>query len=820
MQRFKNLTKKSGKVASAILSAAMVTSMVLGTNVVEVKAATTDTQDETDVQGVKSVKDLTEAAKTLYAGCVQQAPVNVSQAAIGTAGGTDYWTYLKYLGGVVASVYTGEGYTVTVTPTAIEIKKEPTIADPGVAKLTFEVATKDSAVPANQFGYTDTTAATAEIKLDSYQERINKATEVANKALADFDYNNNTTTKNVADAVNEALSNQIYAGAYALYDDIDVISASALKVNKALPDVDGFAEGSVELKALKANGTAGQYAHGGNVTFKKGIDSNLTRAKKATADLQNYYTSEDLRSTGVQTTSGSVLGATIGGSTTGSALSYLVGLNYTDMNGQPVSKGGVKVTTGSYTLVEKASSDLDGKATIGYQVEVGGTAGEEQKAPAVENLDVTLKSDQTIAEQIVKDIKAIADSDEVRSTVTGTTTAGAFAATLNEEFDATYRKYYQFKSGEIFAPKAFFKATGDTKPTEITNQATPDLQKTLYPDTTPSGEKEFKVTMNFVPKDASADRDGDGKLSISVTVGGEQATDSVAYTKDSNQTEADKAKAAVEEALRNYPVTNATTDEDLKKVVDDAVKDYDVTVKVFTSDRTTATADKEGSIVVKVLITSTKNNELERKAEVNETLTIAKEYKNAFEIKDGKKYYHDENGNLLKNTFLQGTDSPDGYTYYIQNDGSVMQDRLTYHPNGKDVIYFDKDGHEVFDAFVNVKKDVQGNDVDYIGYFGTLGGAYINQTTYGNGVGAYSKDALFYINDYGVLENKGWFQNAAGNIGYAAPNGTLTASQWGIDQFGRKVYFQANGFLAKGLMTDGVKTYQLDETDGHLVGEF
>ena len=149
-----------------------------------------------------------------------------------------------------------------------------------------------------------------------------------------------------------------------------------------------------------------------------------------------------------------------------------------------------------------------------------------------------------------------------------------------------------------------------------------------------------------------------------------------------------------------------------------------------------------------------------------------------------------------------------------------MQDRLSYDPSGKDVIYFDADGHMAFDKFINIKHDVLGNPVDYIGYFDTFGRAYVNRTTYGNGEGAYAKDALFYINDYGVLENKGWFKNAAGEIGYAATNGTLTTSQWSLDPFGRRVYFQANGFLAKGLMTDGVKYYQLDENDGHLVGEF
>lgn len=194
--------------------------------------------------------------------------------------------------------------------------------------------------------------------------------------------------------------------------------------------------------------------------------------------------------------------------------------------------------------------------------------------------------------------------------------------------------------------------------------------------------------------------------------------------------------------------------------------------------------------------------------------------KGQFVEKDGKKYFYDANGELVKNRYIQADESGDGGCYWASADGSVYQDRLSYDPSGKEVIYFDAEGHMAFDKFVNVKKDVAGNPVDYIGFFDSEGRAYVNQTTYGNGEGAYSKDALFYINDYGVLENKGWFKNAAGEIGYAAPNGTLTTSQWSLDQFGRKVYFQANGFLAKGLMTDGVKYYQLDETDGHLVGEF
>lgn len=801
MQRFKNLTKKSGKVASAILSAAMVTSMVLGTNVVEVKAATTDTQTETDVQGVNSVKDVTEDAKKAYISAVQSLPINTVQANEGTIGtSTDFDKYLNAVATVVAGQYEKVNgiKTLTITPKNLTITKEPSEDGTGLAELTFDVKATDAAGNSFEYSVATHTGAIAEITLDSYNTRIEKAKKVIDKTLADYNYNNKTTEADLKTKVAADLAAEKYGDAYKLYTDVDVTSASFVRTSDATAKKDGSAHGSVEFQANKKDGSK---AVPTITTFNKTVESNLTRANKAQEALETYFTSTDLRATGVKTTSGSIFDANK------SAQSYLAALNFTDMNGKVVTDGGVvvKPVTPAYVLVEKPSTNVDGNAKIGFQVSVGDATDVQDSDKTAEGLSVALKSDQSIAEQIVKDIKAAAEQIDGAKVAT----AGGLASKLNKEFDAAYGDYKQLDSASFAAAKADFAASDNVK------IAATNLGKNFYPDASA-----VTVDLKFVAKDGGADREGDGKLTINVRVGNETADDSVDYSTTSNQSEADKAAAAVKEALNSYTVTNATTDEDLLKVAQDAVKDYAVSVELFTSDRTTATADKEGSIVVKVTITSTKNNDLKRTAEVNETLTIAKEYKNAFEIKDGKKYYHDENGNLLKNTFLQGTDSPDGYTYYIQNDGSVMQDRLTYHPNGKDVIYFDAEGHEVFDAFVNVKKDVQGNDVDYIGYFGTLGGAYVNQTTYGNGVGAYSKEALFYINDYGVLENKGWFQNAAGNIGYAAPNGTLTASQWGIDQFGRKVYFQANGFLAKGLMTDGVKTYQLDETDGHLVGEF
>ena len=337
-----------------------------------------------------------------------------------------------------------------------------------------------------------------------------------------------------------------------------------------------------------------------------------------------------------------------------------------------------------------------------------------------------------------------------------------------------------------------------------------DILKDVYGDG-------MKVSLTFGDNDATSAKGGAKKATITVSYG--NAAPVVVekiYTRntyagtDSVQADIDKAKAAVEAALDAMTFTKDTEKEDVEAVVAEALKEYPgvESAVTYVADKKTAN--------VGVALTKTVNG-------VTGNASIEKSYaisSGRFVEQDGKKYFYDANGELVKNRYIQADESGDGFTYFAQNDGSVMQDRLSYDPSGKDVIYFDADGHMAFDKFINIKHDVLGNPVDYIGYFDTFGRAYVNRTTYGNGEGAYAKDALFYINDYGVLENKGWFKNAAGEIGYAATNGTLTTSQWSLDPFGRRVYFQANGFLAKGLMTDGVKYYQLDENDGHLVGEF
>ena len=54
-------------------------------------------------------------------------------------------------------------------------------------------------------------------------------------------------------------------------------------------------------------------------------------------------------------------------------------------------------------------------------------------------------------------------------------------------------------------------------------------------------------------------------------------------------------------------------------------------------------------------------------------------------------HYYLADGTLAKDCFFS-----DGvYTYYLQSDGSPMTNRLTYHPDGEHIIYFDENGHEV-----------------------------------------------------------------------------------------------------------------------------
>ena len=178
---------------------------------------------------------------------------------------------------------------------------------------------------------------------------------------------------------------------------------------------------------------------------------------------------------------------------------------------------------------------------------------------------------------------------------------------------------------------------------------------------------------------------------------------------------------------------------------------------------------------------------------------------------EGKLHCYDSDANMVINQFkCDGT-----YTYFFQNDGSAMTDRLTYHPNGEQVIYFGANGHECFDTFVNVKKSIAGDAVDDICYFNTYGYMYVDTTTYDMaGVN------LYYINPYGILQMNGWFSFSDGNTGYANADGTLMTSQFTYNSFGQMVYLGGDGHVQKGLITDGIYYYQMDDTDGHFIGMF
>ena len=165
---------------------------------------------------------------------------------------------------------------------------------------------------------------------------------------------------------------------------------------------------------------------------------------------------------------------------------------------------------------------------------------------------------------------------------------------------------------------------------------------------------------------------------------------------------------------------------------------------------------------------------------------------------DGELRYIDDYGAMVTDEFVcDGT-----YTYYLQYNGSPMKDRLTYHPDNSEVIYFDENGHEVFNDFAHVTTSISGYEVDDYCYFGALGYMYVDVVTYDKeGVN------LLYANPYGVLERGRWFQfsdtvmcadgtpwnGAAGNFGCADENGNLVVNTWTYDWLGRLCYLQGNG---------------------------
>ena len=158
----------------------------------------------------------------------------------------------------------------------------------------------------------------------------------------------------------------------------------------------------------------------------------------------------------------------------------------------------------------------------------------------------------------------------------------------------------------------------------------------------------------------------------------------------------------------------------------------------------------------------------------------------------------DSDGNPVINEFkCDGT-----YTYYFQLDGTAMINRLTYHPDGKHVIYFDENGHEVFSNFHHVEQSIAGEVVDDLCFFDVYGYMYVDVMTYDQ-----AGEKLYYVNPYGVIERGKWFEfsdtcvwagttNKVGKgYGYANADGTLMINTYTYDWLGRFVYMQGNGHI-------------------------
>ncbi len=153
--------------------------------------------------------------------------------------------------------------------------------------------------------------------------------------------------------------------------------------------------------------------------------------------------------------------------------------------------------------------------------------------------------------------------------------------------------------------------------------------------------------------------------------------------------------------------------------------------------------------------------------------------------------------------FCDGT-----YTYYLQLDGTPMKNRLTYHPDGEHIIYLDEDGHELFDKFQYCA------DVVYTCYFDSQGYLYKDVLTFSN-------DKVYYLDGTGRMKQGEYFTFDNGvDVGYAQEDGSLINTGFGYDSWGRVVFYHWNGMIARGLITDGVWYYHMDETDGHLLGQF
>ncbi len=241
------------------------------------------------------------------------------------------------------------------------------------------------------------------------------------------------------------------------------------------------------------------------------------------------------------------------------------------------------------------------------------------------------------------------------------------------------------------------------------------------------------------------------------------------------------------------------------------------------SDASVATVDENGvvtgvkagtaTITVKANdgteVTSSFKVIVEAKEKAVEKKEIDSNAGDKFAEYEGKAFYKNASGEIrcydANNNIVEGFVGDGVYTYFFQADGTAMKDRLTYHPDGDHIIYFDSEGHEVFSNFANVKKTIAGEDVNDYCFFDVHGYMYVDVITYDK-----EGKNLYYANPYGVMEMGKWFQfsdtvkwadgteavGIAGGFGYANADGTLLTNTQTTDWEGRSCYLQGNGVAA------------------------
>ena len=133
---------------------------------------------------------------------------------------------------------------------------------------------------------------------------------------------------------------------------------------------------------------------------------------------------------------------------------------------------------------------------------------------------------------------------------------------------------------------------------------------------------------------------------------------------------------------------------------------------------------------------------------------------------------------------------------------------MTYDSDGTNLMYLDEWGHQLYNSFRYC------DNVGYVCFFDENGHASFDRVVTYNG-------HSYYMDGTGRLKQNGWFWFDNGqDLGFANWDGTLVTDTFSYDLWGRVVYFQSDGKVAKGLIYVAPYYYYMDPTDGHCVGCF